>query len=88
MLSEFERRQLIGEEFPIPLVDPVVLAKIDAVAVAVECAVLAKSALPVRAMADGWGAADTDGNNVGYGCSLDGWMRAVRWAERQHGIGA
>ena len=42
--------------------------------------------LQVRTVADGWGALNVDGTNVGYGCSLDGWMRAVRWAERQHGV--
>ena len=44
ILSEFERMQLIGEEFPIALVAPFVLAKVDAVAIAVERAVLARLA--------------------------------------------
>lgn len=36
MLTEFQRMQLIGEEFPLPLVAPVVIAKVDAVALAIE----------------------------------------------------
>jgi hypothetical protein len=47
----------------------------------------AMTQLTVRAASDGWGAADAEGNNVGGGCSLEGWLRAVRWTERQHKIG-
>ena len=46
-----------------------------------------KTPLTVRAASDGWGAVDADGNNVGGGCSIEGWLRAVRWTERQHEIG-
>ena len=44
MLTEFERMKLIGDEFPLPLVAPAVIAKVDAVALAVERAVLASLA--------------------------------------------
>jgi hypothetical protein len=45
MLTELERMKLIGDEFPLPLVAPVVIAKVDAVALAVERAVLAGVAM-------------------------------------------
>ena len=32
--------------------------------------------LSVRTASNGWGAVDHDGNNVGGGCSLEGWLRA------------
>ena len=35
------RMQIIGEEFPLPLVDPAVIFKIDAVCVAIEAEVVA-----------------------------------------------
>ena len=35
-LSEFRRMQIIGDEFPLPLVTPEVIAKMDSVCVAVE----------------------------------------------------
>ncbi len=37
-LSELRRMQLIGDEFPLPLVDPLVIAKVDSVCLAVELA--------------------------------------------------
>jgi hypothetical protein len=90
MLTEFDRMKLIGDEFPLPLVAPEVIAKVDAVALAVGRVVLETRAAPltVRVAADGWGAVDADGNNVGGGCSLEGWLRAVRWTEKMHGLGA
>lgn len=30
----------------------------------------------------GWRTVDESGENAGYGCSLEGWTHAVRWAER------
>ena len=35
-LSEFRRMQIIGDEFPLALVQPVVIAKVDSVCLAVE----------------------------------------------------
>jgi hypothetical protein len=35
-LTEFKRMQIIGDEFPIALVDPMVIAKVDSVARAIE----------------------------------------------------
>ena len=35
-----------------------------------------------------WWSVAPDGTNVGGGCSLDGWMRAVRWTEKMHMVGA
>jgi hypothetical protein len=40
MLTEVQRMQLIGDEFPLPLVQPAVIAKVDSVALAVESAAL------------------------------------------------
>jgi hypothetical protein len=47
MLTELKRMQLIGDEFPLPLVAPAVIAKVDAVALAVEKAVRAEPWVPV-----------------------------------------
>jgi hypothetical protein len=41
MLTEFQRMQIIGEEFPIALVDPLVIQKVDSVARAIEQAAVA-----------------------------------------------
>jgi hypothetical protein len=38
-LSEFQRMQIIGDEFPIALVEPIIIQKIDAVCRAIERAV-------------------------------------------------
>ena len=35
-LTEFQRMQIIGNEFPLPLVQPIVIQKIDAVCKAIE----------------------------------------------------
>lgn len=35
-LSEFERMQIIGNEFPLPLVEPLIIQKIDSVCIAIE----------------------------------------------------
>ena len=35
-LSEFKRMQIIGDEFPLALVDPIVIAKVDSVCLAIE----------------------------------------------------
>lgn len=35
-LTEFERMQIIGEEFPLPLVEPIIIQKIDSVCLAIE----------------------------------------------------
>ena len=40
MMTDFQRMQIIGDEFPLPLVAPAVVAKVDAVALAVERSVL------------------------------------------------
>ena len=37
-LSEFERMQIIGNEFPLPLVKPLIIQKIDSVCIAIEAA--------------------------------------------------
>ena len=37
-LTEFRRMQIIGDEFPLALVDPLVIAKVEAVCVAIEAA--------------------------------------------------
>ena len=35
-LSEFKRMQIIGDEFPLALVEPIVIAKVDSVCLAIE----------------------------------------------------
>ena len=35
-LTEFERMQIIGKEFPLPLVEPIIIQKIDSVCIAIE----------------------------------------------------
>ena len=35
-LTEFKRMQIIGDEFPLALVEPIVIAKVDSVARAIE----------------------------------------------------
>lgn len=48
MMTELQRMQIIGDEFPLPLVEPAVIAKMDSVVLAVERAVRRETLLSME----------------------------------------